>query len=971
MPERVLEMMELTGEQLLAARSTDQNVALTAGAGSGKTRTLTARYLALLAGGLEPHQVAAITFTEKAARQMRGGIREALAKMGGQGEVEAGAEDMEARDRWEELLARMDSARIGTIHSLCAEILRSHPAEAGVDPGFEVLDERVSAVVRGDTVEETLAWAAGQEALGPLFNALRTHSLAGLLADYLNRRLEARGVEGEEGEDWTGALAAALRNPELTDPVAELREFQADGSLEALAGNKLADQVAGMLSRWGEVEGAAQAGDWVAAAGMLYAIRRSWVRGNIGKAGPVKEAVKAFRLTYDVLLDPWLGGQKSSDAPPEAATEAAYAAALPALEALFSETLRRYRVRLEARGALDFDDLEGLALELLGKEAVRTRWQGTLAAVLVDETQDTNLRQQGIIEALAGEEPGRLFVVGDARQSIYRFRGADVAGFVRARGDIAAGGGVVRELSRTFRSHQALLSALEALLVPIMGTETDPDRPYQVPFTPLAADRDAPKEGVAAPHVEFVVGRGRDAGAGREAAAGALARRLLALKEAGQIGDWGEVALLFRASTHFGAYEDALEAHGVPYVTVAGRGFYNRPEVRDMLGLLAALADPWDDLALAGLLRSPAFGLPDAEIYSLRQGEDPVPLRTALELAVGMGEAGDGRNPGVRQEWEAADESQPAAETDQAAAGRLAEAESNEGLHAGITHTPAENRSFEFTPLHRALAFLEELGPLAGRVTIGELLKAVLDWTDYRAVLATVGQARLWRNIDKLQADAYASGLVHVRDFLAYLAALREAGAREGEAAPEAAGSLQLMSVHKAKGLEFPVVILADAGHTGRYRASPAYFLPATGAAYRLDRLEGDALAYRYARGLDQEQDGAERNRLLYVALTRAQEKLLVSGHVVERKQPGGWLKELLEAAGARLPDEPGVEGGMLVGGEPVRLELAAEVEVPNSGQVRPRRDTWSESGSKPAAAARFAGDASGVRRSNRAAVPA
>jgi ATP-dependent helicase/nuclease subunit A len=164
-------------------------------------------------------------------------------------------------------------------------------------------------------------------------------------------------------------------------------------------------------------------------------------------------------------------------------------------------------------------------------------------------------------------------------------------------------------------------------------------------------------------------------------------------------------------------------------------------------------------------------------------------------------------------------------------------------------------------------------------------------------VLAS-SHARLWRNLDKLVEDAQASELINVGAFLEYLSVLREAGAREGEAPAGEGGALQLMTIHKAKGLEFDLVVLADASRTSPQRAQPAYLMEEVGAAAAMDRLDGEPTAYRLARALDAEQSQAEEDRLLYVAATRARERLIVSGHLSQTRggwSAAGWMKRMLE----------------------------------------------------------------------------
>jgi ATP-dependent exoDNAse (exonuclease V) beta subunit len=439
---------------------------------------------------------------------------------------------------------------------------------------------------------------------------------------------------------------------------------------------------------------------------------------------------------------------------------------------------------------------------------------------------------------------GELFIVGDAKQSIYKFRGADVTVFRQVQADVTEAGGLTVDLDLTFRAHHALVQNLNKLLRPVLGKASDPARPYEVPFTELRAQRQQPeKPAQRAPFVEFHLGVGENAASGREAAASALADRLHTLHDT-EDAAWSDIALLFRATSSFAAYEDALERAGIPFVTIAGRGFYARPEIRDVLNALAAIYDPTDDLALAGLLRSPAIGLSDADLYRLRF---------------------------------AADDDQP----------------------RSLWETIKTCEVFE-----DLTGLIGELHDLSSRVSVAEVLKRFLDLTHYRAILSTAPQGhRLRRNVDQLLVDAHASRLISLGEFLEYVQTLEDTGVRAGEAPVEAGGAVQLMTVHKAKGLEFPVVVIADAAHEAPSRSSAVLLDERLGL--RIDLTDADGahpITYRLARLIEQDKDDAEDKRLLYVAATRAKEKLIISGHAKVSAKGAlalrGWLSRLGEVIG-------------------------------------------------------------------------
>ena len=840
-------------EQEPAILERGRDVVVTAGAGTGKTRTLVARYLALLSEGLPLRRIVAITFTQKAAREMRNRVREAVRTYIGDPALPEAE-----RDRWQTRYSQLDAARISTIHSLCADILRAHPAEAGLDPRFEVLEEGSAALLRSQAIDEALARAADQPELVPLFGLLGEGALQETLADLLKRRLEAEvlfetlptdllsrwaemlRMQQEQiltalmsSEAWQTCVAD-LRTNIANDPADKL-EIQRQRTLTAIEAQTetLADQLAALaeLSRI-DLRGGA-GGKWP---------------GGKEQVADVKETLKQLRALWkeqEALLTLTLTDHDRE-----------LAEAIPTLGQLFTLVLGRYKDLKSSQNTLDFDDLEGGALRLLQERAdVCQAWQETVRAILTDEFQDTNARQRDLL-ALLGGAAGKLFIVGDAKQSIYRFRGTDVAVFRQERQAIEDRGGAHFALSTSYRAHEALLTGMNALLQPVLGTAPDPDRPWAEPFTPLKPHRYQSGSGFEAPHIELqlAVGSKSDGALGR--AANVLVQRLVELVESGdqQVGvganarslTYGHIAILCRASSSFAAYENALERAGVPFLTVAGRGFYGRPEIRDLLNVLQALADPDDDLALAGLLRSPSLALSDSGLYQLHLARDDGP--TSL--------------------WQT--------------------------LQAGQAQLSAEDQ----TRAQRAVDLIRSLHSQVGRTPIADLLKTFLDATAYRAALIRAGQPRAARNVSKLLADAHSSGIVGAGEFLAYIGGLRDVGAREGEARSPAEGVVQLMTVHAAKGLEFPVIVLGDATYQSPNR-NEVLLDPQLGLL--LPHKDADGLlpaAYYLGKVRADDQEAAEADRLLYVAATRAEEKLLLNGYVSLNRggslgRLNGWLGQL------------------------------------------------------------------------------
>ncbi|HSH03345.1 MAG TPA: UvrD-helicase domain-containing protein [Anaerolineae bacterium] len=826
-----------------AALTRGGDVAVNAGAGTGKTRTLVARYLSLLAEeGVALRGIVAVTFTRKAAREMRNRVRGEI----GRYLKEDGLSEAE-REKWRAAYTGLDAARIGTIHNLCGEILRSHPAELGIDPRFEVLDERQSALLQKEVVEETLAWAVATEETAGLLLLWREKELTALIELLLTDRLAvAEGLAAcppaEAYERWAGVLAERQREALgallAREDVKEWKRFLSRTvptndkdkmaywrdwvllSFKELESDNLHEQLRG-AERWGEIK-------------VVGGSKNSW-SGGADELAAVKDVLKGLREVGNG--EAGLLGLRLNE------VDKRLAAAMPAVAALFKYVVRRYDEKKSELEALDFDDLEHLSLKLLRENgAVRAYWQEQIQAMLVDEFQDTNARQRAFIEQLC-PEPGKLFIVGDAKQSIYAFRGANVAVFQEEQARIAAKKGEVIELDRSYRAHEPLLVAMNKMLAPVLG---EGERPWEAAFAPLAAGEPGRDPKVAPPFVEFYVAKGNK-GEGLPVAVGGVARRLVALAEGGRF-DYGQMAILCRTSSGFAYYEDVLDKAGVPYVTVSGKGFYERPEVRDVLGALGALADPHDDIALVSFLRSPVIGLAE---------------QTIQRLVVG-------RKKGESL-WQTFDIDWEGILIEEAAGWRL------------------------------AYELLTEVAPQAGRRRVADICEQFLQKSGYRAFLRAAGETRALRNVDKLLRDIHTSGLVDIDQYLESVGLWRTSGSREGEARATVGGAVQIMTIHASKGLEFPVVVLGDAGSGGKGRP-PATFLidDELGVVCgQVTKEEETAGSYLLAAERAAAQAEAERARLLYVAVTRAEEMLLVNGHVKETSKGnlswGGWLGTLAE----------------------------------------------------------------------------
>jgi len=879
--------MDFTPEQLQAITHAG-NLVVTAGAGSGKTRVLVERYLRLLVAPDDDtdRDILAITFTEKAAREMRDRVRATV-------EQRARAAARTDRAAWEERRAAIEAARIGTIHSFCATLLRAHPAETGLDPHFGVLDEVEALLLLTESVDAALGEAVAEDAgSGPavtvLFDEFGLGELRTILTEMVRAGAEVRMALADLPDnpaalrqEWRTRLAelqADLLNSLLTG----VRWQEACATLQNLAAAARDDDRIGAQVR--------TIADWLAESGVgawqpadaaqpatidFHCISQIDLRWGSKKNWPTADDLAAAKEALRTLRDSYREHAGLLELIGNDALEERAAQVILALRTLYRRVVAHYTRRKEQRDTLDYDDLEVRARELLERHpTVRARRQAELRAVLVDEFQDTNEDQRAIIAALTGltenvaASPG-LFIVGDAKQSIYRFRGADVSVFQEVARTLQHLGGQAVALNTSFRAHPPLLDWINATVAPIFARE-EPLRRYEVPFEQLLAHRPPPAHGQCV-ELHIVPGEGNSATI-HDCEAQALAARIEALV-AGAAGAiiqdgphgwrvprYGDMALLFQASTAFEHYERAFRAAGIPYLTTAGRGYYGRKEVQDLIHLLRVLDDPADELALVGVLRSPLFALDDATILRLRFA-NPHSLWDAL-LASGDEEL------------------------------------STENGEPGTANSKLKTQNSE---LFFARETLRELHALRGRVTVVELLRAALAATGYLATISGLHDGERRRaNVEKLLEAARRAGSGGLSAFSAYLDALLRQEPREGEAPLEAAGSVQLMTVHRSKGLEFPIVVLPDLGRrsppqTAKWLARRTY-----GAAVQLRGATGDwekPIAYQLALAEERRMERAERERLLYVALTRVRDYLLLSGPAA-RQSGDDWLSQLLIALG-------------------------------------------------------------------------
>lgn len=779
----------MTERQRAAAQRIGQDVCVDAGPGSGKTTVLVARFAWLVRREwVPPARILAITFTEKAATEMK----KRLVK-----EFEADPE----------LRRQIERAWVSTIHAFCARLLRENAVAAGVDVNFGVLEQTQSDPLVEEAAEEVLdaLFAERPEEFRALLESLAVSTRGGSfqldLAGALISVYQAVRVAG------TG-FEALKREPE-GNPVATFRQILRDleGLIEVRGAwntaNRQAkrDQLAAWLS---EAQRAQTAREMFDALGDLKIDLR-------GVAGSVKEELERIR----------------EEAVPEARSVFVSHLFHP-LRLLLVEALRRldaaYRDKKRARAALDFSDLEESALRLLEeRREVAERVRAQFDYILMDELQDTNPLQWRILEHV--RRPGRFFGVGDINQSIYAFRHAEPELFRRYRDGLRASGLEIDTLYENFRSRAEILEAAETILDGVEGLE---------PRRLEASAQFAPKD---RPSVEVIVAAAETSAPAREIEAYAIARRIREIE-----GEWSrpfsDIVVLARKADTLAPIEDALRDFDIPCVVVGGRTLLECPEVIDIVHLLRVVANTRDELALAGLLRSPFVGASDETLLRLKLG-------------------------------------------------------------GGLWRCLADEDLDEIPePERERLAWLRELvtGFRRNRDVLSPDRMAVraLDESGYFAALPAFAR----RNVERFL------GLVRrlwwrdrgpLAEILEEIAALREAAVLAEAPPSEAANAVRLMTIHGAKGLEFPIVFLAGLDQRPRNDLDPIAFSPSHGFGVKWrDPASGEAVSdpvYVKAEEELKRKLRAEEMRLFYVAMTRAKEHLVLSCAMGDKAHGSEWSR--------------------------------------------------------------------------------
>ena len=868
-----------------AAVDPTQNVVLEASAGTGKTRVLVERYVNLLLAGVEPDRILAITFTRKAATEMRQRIIERL--------KEASRTSQLSAAKWRELRERLGDIAISTIDAFCLSLIREFPLEAGVEPGFDLADETQIPRLIGESLDRSLRIGRHLAQTDPdvamVFIQLRERRLRQGMAALLDRRLVAANVlrrflqSGPKDLTLEGACAEASRR--LADALDAaphgLEGLLREGPLGHPQFAMLAEDVRTLCgaATHGYADEPAQA-----AFRMLVDRLRGYFLTQDGSPRKARGfGASEFKKEHCVSDAGWKRHRDAVEAVAPAVEQAvrAFRRDLNVILSrgvwrLFRLSLAQYHKTLESYAVLDFSGVLERAVDLLKQmeefSQSRYKLEARYQHVLVDEFQDTNRAQWELVSLLVrswgegfGASEGTLapsiFVVGDRKQSIYGFRDAEVAVLDDAAGFVAGlrpDGEPRQAISTSFRAVPELLAFVNGLFAEI-ARSTDGQR--RDAFRYDEKDRFPVDEGTLGEAVTFVTAPTLEDAANR------VADEIAALLSSGAVvRDQktgvarpvrpADIAVLFRSRDSHREYEAAIDRRGVPTYVYKGLGFFEADEIQDALALLRYLAKPTSNLRAVSLLRSRFVRFSDPGLVVLG----------------------------------------PA----------YADALTNVTLPLTFDQLDSEDREV----LNRFRAALPRWLSLVDRVTPSELLDAILRETAYAYEMRGPRRAQSRENVKKLRAlirKAENRGyptLARIAEFLDDLAV-----GDESNAALDALDAVSLMTVHAAKGLEFPVVFVVNMNRgTGGPRAPirvmvDGFDTPSVSIGDFESEADEDATA----------REREETKRLLYVALTRARDRLYLSAVAKD-----GVFKPGRGSLGEVLP--PAVKTRFVPAGEPLRL---------------------------------------------------
>ncbi|WP_026894786.1 UvrD-helicase domain-containing protein [Clostridiisalibacter paucivorans] len=805
--------MKLTDSQQIAVDTIDTNMAVNAGAGSGKTKVLVERYINILKRGSlrenkEIDSIVAITFTNKAAAEMKERVRNSI-KM------------LKDKDiKWNRLYNDLDRANISTIHSFCTEILKENPIESNVPSRFNLLDEHESTellsnitkkiinngIKKGCEIYDFIEYFTPDSLDGSIYTLSIIENIVSIY-----KKIRTTGKKFIQIKDIT------LKNIEgLTVDISEINKIRKNFSFLIEKGSKrskykkLEDDIVWERFRSRDISNI----DVNLIDEIIY------LSDYIGKMKKYQDIVdelsqsvnnvimireKYYKKIYEILLD------------------------------ILIELDIEYSNQKRILGLLDYEDLQIKVLELFEDDDILARYHNRFRYVMVDEFQDTDELQKNIIYKLCSKlkplDRKNLFVVGDPKQSIYGFRGANVDVFYKVMEDInKLYGNETIVLKDNFRTVDTVMDFINDIFQNIMSNK----------YTPLRYN----SRSANSIDVEFLTNEDLKVFEGQSEGdyqkrfeASLIAKRIRKLIKEGY--NYDDIAILFRSSSDIDIYEKYLHKYEIPYYTLVGNDLLKRQEIIDIINCLKTINNKYDDLSLLGVLRSPLFGISDETLYYLRKYTDDYIIQS---------------------------------------------------MDTEIEELKVEQKEM----LKKAYEIIDSLNGFKYVMTLKELINKILDLTNYMEILLLKKEgkqsiANIYSFIDLAERyEKENNGTIN--EFIDYIDNLISNGAiqEQEQLQSETDNIVKIMTIHRSKGLEFPVVFIPQMAKRFNLINGPILFNENFGIGIKhpndLGKLDKDiSPIYAKLNEVQKRNDIEENKRVLYVAMTRAEKRLIMGLQPIDK----------------------------------------------------------------------------------------
>lgn len=775
-------------QQLKAATTIDTHVAVNAGAGTGKTTVLTDRYIYLLEnGGIERgkeiESIVAITFTKKATQEMIARIRREIRKNFYRGE------------KWTGFYRDMEKAHISTIHSFCGMILRENPIESNLDPLFQVLDDNMSRKLLCDSIIEVLNESLEDKKTIDLmleFNAISPERAVSDMV-YVYNKIRTFGMMVKDVKDITiDHLQTLSISEEQVERIKEIILYLQTKLRKNSKLVKLKDDIIWQRFVQEDYE-----------EGELSHILEH-ILENVGESKDEPQLIEELKILLgkaSLLKDRdniWI-----------------YEAFMDILENV--DLL--YREKKDNLMALDYDDLQERVLRLLDNPHIVHKYRERFKYIMIDEFQDTNELQKKIFYKLLSEDnlldTNNLFVVGDPKQSIYGFRGADMDVFQDVIEDIrASSGSDMITLFENYRSSNTILAFINDLFEKLMGQgyislKDNKVSPNPIDVELLQSESDSTGEDISIIEADLI------------------AKRIKRLVDEGEYS-YGDIAMLFRAGTRNFYFENALKKYNIPFYNFGSKQFYRRQEILDLINCLKAAGNPYDTIAAIGFLRGPMAGLSDNTIYHLIRN-----MRKSVYAAL------------------------------------------TEYMEAPFIKLEEE----EHDSISRAKELLDYIYSIKDICDISYMVEKIIYRTNFIGVhLLKQDGKRTMSNIQKFMDIIYEyeeKNISNLEHFIDYIEEQKIADEAEGRVEEEGSDVVKLMTIHSSKGLQFPVVIIPEMSRQMNLSQPRILVNKDIGLGIRCNSISGK---YNLIKGQLDTLEKEEQKRLLYVAMTRS-ERMLILGN--------------------------------------------------------------------------------------------